>query len=80
MGRELPMFQPPAAPGAHGSHMPQTIAMGGGSFTAPAADGSTALRRHPDWIKARDASEAAGKIVTKVESIFAEPTDFSAIK
>jgi lipoic acid synthetase len=27
--------------------------MGGGSFDAPAADGSTALRRHPDWIKAR---------------------------
>ncbi|MDL2334657.1 MAG: lipoyl synthase [Chloroflexota bacterium] len=27
--------------------------MGGGDFSAPAADGSTALRRHPDWIKAR---------------------------
>ncbi len=34
----------------------------------------------PDWIKARDASEANGKIVTKVESIYADPTDFSAIK
>ena len=34
----------------------------------------------PDWIKARDASEAAGKIVTKVESIYAKPADFSAIK
>jgi lipoic acid synthetase len=30
-----------------------TIAMGGGSFTEPAADGSTPLRRHPEWIKAR---------------------------
>ena len=31
---------------------PITIAMGGGTFTA-ALDGSAALRRHPDWIKAR---------------------------
>lgn len=34
----------------------------------------------PDWHKARDASEADGKIVTKAESTFADPTDFSAIK
>ena len=27
--------------------------MGGGSFSAPAADGSLPLRRHPDWIRAR---------------------------
>jgi lipoic acid synthetase len=32
--------------------LPPTIAMGGGGFE-PAADGSTALGRHPDWIKAR---------------------------
>ena len=38
------------------------------------------FQHDPDWIKARDASEASGKIVTKVESIFADPTDFSAIK
>jgi lipoic acid synthetase len=49
------MFQPPPEPGAggHSPHLPPTIAMGGGDFSAPAADGSTALRRHPDWIKAR---------------------------
>jgi lipoyl synthase len=55
MQRELPMFQPPAAKGGHGHgdpFEPPTIAMGGGSF-APAADGSVAPRRHPDWIKAR---------------------------
>ena len=46
------MFQPPGQP-AHGDHLPATIAMGGGSFGEGAADGSTALRRHPDWIKAR---------------------------
>ena len=46
------MFQPPS-PAAHGVHVPPTIAMGGGSFVAPAKDGSAALRRHPDWIKAR---------------------------
>jgi hypothetical protein len=46
-----------------------------------AADKSWAgFRTDPDWIKARDASEADGKIVSKVESIFAAPTDFSAIK
>jgi lipoic acid synthetase len=32
--------------------VPPTIAMGGGTFE-PAADGSVAPRRHPDWIKAR---------------------------
>jgi hypothetical protein len=38
------------------------------------------FKSDPEWIKVRDASEAGGKIVTKVESVFAEPTDFSAIK
>ena len=48
------MFQPPPAEGGagHSPHLPPTIAMGGGSF-APAADGSTPLRRHPEWIKAK---------------------------
>lgn len=46
-----------------------------------AADKSwKAFRTDPEWIKARDASEADGKIVSKVESIFAAPTDFSALK
>jgi lipoyl synthase len=53
MQRELPMFQPPGSGSAHGVHEPPTIAMGGGTFTSPAADGSVAPRRHPDWIKAR---------------------------
>ena len=39
-----------------------------------------AFKADPDWIKARNASEASGKIVAKVESIYADPTDFSAIK
>jgi len=54
MQRELPIFEPPAAPGAghHGNAEPITIAMGGGAF-GPAADGSAALRRHPDWIRAK---------------------------
>src|SRR5215210_8487985 len=54
MQRELPMFQPPQA-GGHGgpgAHEPPTIAMGGGTF-ANTVDGSSAPRRHPDWIKAR---------------------------
>jgi lipoyl synthase len=54
MGRELPLFEPPGAderPHAHAFAAP-TIAMGGGSVT-PAADGSVAPRRHPDWIRAK---------------------------
>lgn len=39
-----------------------------------------AFRADPDWIKARDASEANGKIVAKVESVFLDATDYSAIK
>ncbi len=51
MARELPMFTPPGAHD-HAAAEPITIAMGGGSFE-PATDGTTPLRRHPDWIKAR---------------------------
>jgi hypothetical protein len=40
----------------------------------------TGFRSDPDWIKVRDASEAPGKIVKKVESVFVTPTDFSNIK
>ena len=48
------MFTPAAASTAHasGAFQPPTIAMGGGAFTA-ASDGTTPLRRHPDWIRAR---------------------------
>src|SRR5688500_3383202 len=58
MGRALAMFPPAPVPTAgietgHNPHLPTTIARGGGSFDAPAADGTTALRRHPEWIKAR---------------------------
>jgi hypothetical protein len=35
------------------------------------------FRSDPEWIKVRDASEANGKIVTKVDSIYATATDFS---
>src|SRR5207245_837649 len=36
-----------------------------------------AFQHDPDWIKARDASESNGKIVKKVESVYANLTDFS---
>ena len=42
----------PRTPTPHRPEMP-SIAMGGGLAGLPAADGSTALRRHPDWIRAR---------------------------
>ena len=55
MTRELPMFEPPqtaASPPHHGRST--AIAMGGGGLAGlPAADGSIAPRRHPDWIRAR---------------------------
>lgn len=38
------------------------------------------FRTDPNWVKARDASEKNGKIVTKVESIFLDPVDFSPMK
>jgi hypothetical protein len=34
----------------------------------------------PEWRKVQTASEADGKIVTKVESIFVDSTDFSPLK
>ena len=39
-----------------------------------------AFQADPEWKKARDASEADGKIVAKVTSVYLNPTDYSAIK
>ena len=39
-----------------------------------------AFRKDPVWVKARDASEANGKIVEKVESVFLTPLQFSPLK
>ena len=39
-----------------------------------------AFRSDPEWQKVQKESEASGKIVSKVDSVFAEATDFSAIK
>lgn len=39
-----------------------------------------AFRKDPEWIKARTASEANGKIVEKTESTFMSPADFSKLK
>ncbi len=52
MQRQLPIFEPNPGGGHHKTAEPITIAMGGGAF-AEAADGSVALRRHPDWIRAK---------------------------
>jgi lipoic acid synthetase len=55
MARELPIFEPAGGghrPAGHAPAEPITIAMGGGAY-GPAEDGSIALRRHPDWIKAK---------------------------
>ena len=39
-----------------------------------------AFRADPEWVKAKADSEANGNLTTKVESVFVDPTDFSAIK
>lgn len=46
-----------------------------------AADASwAAFQKDPVWAKARDASEADGKIVMKVERQYLHPTDYSPLK
>ncbi len=46
-----------------------------------AADKSwKAFQADPEWVKARDASEADGKIVKKVDSVYLNPTDYSPVK
>ncbi|MCC6368227.1 MAG: NIPSNAP family protein [Bryobacterales bacterium] len=39
-----------------------------------------AFRSDPEWKKVAAASEANGKIVNKVESVFLEPTDYSPLR
>ena len=39
-----------------------------------------AFRADPEWQKVQKDSEAGGKIVAKVESVFADPTDYSPLK
>ena len=39
-----------------------------------------AFRKDPAWLKARDASEADGKIVEKVQSVFMDAVDYSPLK
>ena len=39
-----------------------------------------AFRADPDWIKAKTESEKDGPLVEKVDSLYLNPTDYSAIK
>jgi hypothetical protein len=39
-----------------------------------------AFNADPEWVKAKGESEKDGKLVDKVVSVFADPTDFSQIK
>jgi hypothetical protein len=38
------------------------------------------FRSDPEWIKVKEASEASGKIVERVQSVYMDPTDFSKLK
>jgi hypothetical protein len=39
-----------------------------------------AFGKDPDWVKARTASEANGRLTTQVVSVFMDPADFSQLK
>lgn len=39
-----------------------------------------AFQADPDWIKARDESEKDGKIISKIESVYLNPTQYSMMK
>jgi len=39
-----------------------------------------AFRSDPEWLKVRDESEKDGKLVAKIESVYMDPTDYSAMK
>lgn len=45
-----------------------------------AAKSWASFRADPDWVKAKAESEKDGPLTTKVESVFADPTDFSPLK
>lgn len=47
---------------------------------AAATENWKAFRDDPEWKKVSAASEANGKIVEKVDSMFLDPTDFSPMK
>ena len=47
---------------------------------AAAVENWKAFRDDPEWKKVSAASEANGKIVEKVDSMFLDPTDFSPMK
>ena len=38
------------------------------------------FRNDPDWVKAKQQSEVKGTLVSKVDSVYLEPTDYSNIK
>ena len=38
------------------------------------------FQNDPEWQKVKAESEADGKLVTKVESVFVNPTDYSPLK
>jgi hypothetical protein len=39
-----------------------------------------AFQNDPEWQKVKRASEAEGPLTTKIESVFADPTDYSPLK
>ena len=45
-----------------------------------AAKSWASFRADPEWVKAKADSEKDGPLTTKVESVFVDPTDFSALK
>jgi hypothetical protein len=40
----------------------------------------TAFRADPEWQAAKEASERDGKLAERIESVFLNPTDYSALR
>ena len=47
---------------------------------AAADEAWKAFRADPDWVRAKAASEKDGPLVSKVDSVYLNPTDYSKIK
>ncbi|HVT93702.1 MAG TPA: NIPSNAP family protein [Bryobacteraceae bacterium] len=71
-----------------GYWVPQDAPQSGNTLIYIVAHASReAARKHwaefaadPEWQKVKAASEAGGKIVLHIDSVYADPTDFSAIR
>lgn len=63
-----------------GAEQPKLIYLLAHKNEAAAKKSWETFRANPDWIKVRDASEAAGPIVEGIETVKLQPLSFSSIR